>query len=304
LFFIEGGPMRQIVTSTDFKEAPLLSRGKVRDMYDLGDNLLIVVTDRLSAFDHVLPNGIPDKGRVLNLLTAFWLEKTRHIVKNHLVSVDTRDLPAALNPHKEILDGRFTLAKKAAMLPVECIVRGYISGSGWSDYKKDGSVCGIKLPPGLRESDKLPEPIFTPSTKAESGHDLNIGFAETRSLLGEELAKKVRDTAISIYSFAADYAAARGIIIADTKFEFGLLDGDLILCDEVITPDSSRFWPKDAYEPGHAQPSFDKQYVRDYLLSIKWNKEPPVPNLPSEVVNKTAQKYRDAYERLTGNPLP
>ncbi len=296
--------MRPIVTTTDFYEAPLLSRGKVRDIYDLGEHLLIIATDRLSAFDHVLPNGIPDKGRVLNLLSAFWFEKTRHMVKNHVVSVNISDLPAALRSRKDILDGRFTLAQKAAMLPVECIVRGYLSGSGWSDYTKTGAICGIKLPPGLIESDKLPEPIFTPSTKAESGHDQNISFAEASSLLGEDLARKVKAAAISLYGFAADYAITRGIIIADTKFEFGLLDGNLILCDEVITPDSSRFWPKDAYEPGHAQPSFDKQYVRDYLLSIKWNKEPPVPNLPADVAAKTAQKYREAYERLTGNQLP
>ncbi len=296
--------MRPIVTTTDFSEAKLVSRGKVRDIYDLGEELLIVVTDRLSAFDHVLPNGIPDKGRVLNLLTAFWLDKTRHIVKNHMVTTQTNGLPASLRHHASILDGRFTLAKKAKMLPVECIVRGYLSGSGWSDYKKSGAVCGIVLPKGLKESDKLPEPIFTPSTKAETGHDQNIGFDEMSSLLGGPLAAKVKETALSLYSFAADYALARGIIIADTKFEFGLIDGGLILCDEVITPDSSRFWPKSEYEPGKAQPSFDKQFVRDYLLSIKWNKEPPVPALPPDVVAKTTEKYREAYERITGAPLP
>ncbi len=296
--------MRPIVSTTDFNEAKLVSRGKVRDIYDLGEELLIVVTDRLSAFDHVLPNGIPDKGRVLNLLTAFWLDKTRHIVKNHMVTTRTDMLPPALRQHATILEGRFTLAKKAKMLPVECIVRGYLSGSGWSDYKKSGAVCGIVLPKGLRESDRLPEPIFTPSTKAETGHDQNIGFEEMSSLLGGQLAAKVKDTALSLYSFASDYALARGIIIADTKFEFGLIDGDLILCDEVITPDSSRFWPKSEYEPGRAQPSFDKQFVRDYLLSIKWNKEPPVPALPPEVVARTTEKYREAYEKITGAPLP
>jgi phosphoribosylaminoimidazole-succinocarboxamide synthase len=296
--------MSSVVTKTEFAEVPLLSRGKVRDMYDLDREVLIVVTDRLSAFDHVLPNGIPDKGKVLNLLTAFWLDKTAHIVKNHMVSVKTDDLPSPLCPHKGILEGRFTIAKKAAMLPVECVVRGYLSGSGWNDYKRTGAVCGIPLPQGLRESDRLPEPLFTPSTKAESGHDENISFEQAAALIGEPLARKVRDLSLGIYAFAADYARQRGIIIADTKFEFGMLDGDLILCDEVLTPDSSRFWPADAYEPGHAQPSFDKQYVRDYLLSIKWNKEPPVPALPEEVVAKTSEKYREAYERMTGSPLP
>ena len=296
--------MRPVVTRTELTEVPLLSRGKVRDMYDLGDEVLIVVTDRLSAFDHVLPNGIPDKGRVLNLLTAFWFEKVRHIVKNHLVTVATDDLPSALCPHKEMLDGRFTIARKAKMLPVECVVRGYLSGSGWNDYKKTGSVCGIKLPAGLRESDRLPEPIFTPSTKAEVGHDENISFEKAAALLGDGLAAKVRELTLAVYNHAADFALQRGIIIADTKFEFGLHEGELILCDEVLTPDSSRFWPADLYEPGKAQPSFDKQYVRDYLLSIRWNKEPPVPMLPDEVVARTSEKYREAYERVTGSALP
>lgn len=296
--------MRPVVTRTDFSEAPLLSRGKVRDMYDLGQQVLVVATDRLSAFDHVLPDGIPDKGRVLNLLSAFWFEKTRHIVKNHLVSVDVADLPPALRAHKEILDGRFTLARKAQMLPVECVVRGYLSGSGWSDYKRTGAVCGITLPPGLKESDKLPEPLFTPSTKAEVGHDENISFAKAAELLGADLAHKVREATLALYTFASDYARTRGILIADTKFEFGLMEGDLILCDEVLTPDSSRFWPADEYRPGGAQPSFDKQYVRDYLLSIRWNKEPPVPSLPPEVMARTSEKYREAYSRLTGTELP
>ena len=295
--------MHPVVTQTDFAEVPLLSRGKVRDMYDLGEHLLIVVTDRLSAFDHVLPNGIPDKGRVLNMISAFWFEKTRHLVKNHLISTRTEDLPSPLCPHKESLEGRFTIAKKAQMLPVECIVRGYLSGSGWSDYQRTGSVCGIPLPAGLRESDRLPEPLFTPSTKAESGHDENISFAQSAALMGETLARRVRETSLALYNFAADYARQRGIIIADTKFEFGLHEGDLILCDEVLTPDSSRFWPVDLYEPGRPQPSFDKQFVRDYLLSIRWNKEPPVPSLPAEVVAKTTAKYREAYEKLTGQPL-
>ncbi len=295
--------MRPVVTRTDFPELKLLSRGKVRDMYDLGDEVLIVVTDRLSAFDHVLPNGIPGKGRVLNLLSDFWFKKTAHIVKNQVISTDVADLPSPLCPHKDLLEGRFTLARKAQMLPVECVVRGYLSGSGWNDYKTTGSVCGIALPAGLRESDRLPAPLFTPSTKAETGHDENISFEAAASLIGQGLADKVRDTTLALYTFAADYARSRGIIIADTKFEFGLLDGELILCDEVLTPDSSRFWPADLYAPGHGQPSFDKQFVRDYLLSIHWNKEPPIPVLPEDVVARTSDKYREAYERITGRPL-
>ncbi len=295
--------MRPVVTRTEISEVPLLSRGKVRDMYDLGDQVLLVVTDRLSAFDHVLPNGIPDKGRVLNLLTAFWLERTRDIVDNHLISVDVADLPASLQRHADMLEGRFTIARKARMLPVECIVRGYISGSGWSDYQRTGAVGGIALPAGLVESDRLPEPLFTPSTKAETGHDENITFEQAAELLGTDLAGQVRDLSIRIYRHAAEYALERGIIIADTKFEFGVLDGRLILCDEVLTPDSSRFWPLDTYVPGRAQPSFDKQYVRDWLLGIRWNKEPPIPTLPDEVVAGTSAKYREAYERLTGVSL-
>ncbi len=296
--------MRPVVTETDYPSIPRLSRGKVRDIYDLGEDLLIVVTDRISAFDFVLPNGIPDKGRVLNLLSAFWLERTRHIVPNHLRGVDVRDLPAALLPYANELEGRFMLARKAKMLPVECIVRGYLSGSGYKDYLRTGSVCGIALPEGLRESERLPEPLFTPSTKAESGHDQNISFEEAARLIGRDLAAHVRDVSIALYRFAASYALERGIIIADTKFEFGLVDGELTLCDEVLTPDSSRFWPADQYEPGRPQPSFDKQYVRDYLESIGWAKEPPVPVLPDEVVQNTARRYREAYERLTGASLP
>ncbi len=295
--------MRPVVTRTDFPELNLLSRGKVRDMYDMGDEVLIVVTDRLSAFDHVLPNGIPDKGRVLNLLSDFWFKKTAHIVKNQVISTNVADLPSPLCPHKDLLEGRFTLARKAQMLPVECVVRGYLSGSGWNDYKKTGSVCGIGLPAGLRESDRLPAPIFTPSTKAQTGHDENISFEAAAALIGQGLADKVRATTLALYTFAADYARSRGIIIADTKFEFGLLDGELILCDEVLTPDSSRFWPADLYAPGQSQPSFDKQFVRDYLLSIHWNKEPPIPVLPEDVVARTSEKYREAYERITGSPL-
>jgi phosphoribosylaminoimidazole-succinocarboxamide synthase len=296
--------MRPVVTQTEFTEIPMISRGKVRDIYDMGSELLIVVTDRISAFDHVLPNGIPDKGRVLNLLSDFWFEKTAHIVRNQVVSVKTEDLPSPLCPYKEILDGRFTIAHKAQMLPVECVVRGYLSGSGWNDYKKTGSVCGIALPAGLTESDRLPEPIFTPSTKAEVGHDENISFEKAASLIGKDLATRVKEATLALYTFARDYAASRGILIADTKFEFGLLDGELVLCDEVLTPDSSRFWPADQYRPGQGQPSFDKQFVRDYLLSIQWNKEPPIPQLPDEVVARTSEKYREAFEKVTGAALP
>ena len=296
--------MRPVVTRTEITEVPLVSRGKVRDIYDLGDDLLIVSTDRISAFDHVLPNGIPDKGAVLNLLSAFWFQQTHGIVKNHLISVDMADLPQSLQRHRAALDGRFTLARKAQMLPVECIVRGYITGSGWADYRKTGTLCGRLLPEGLVESQELPEPLFTPSTKAESGHDENINFETAAQMLGLRLAERVRDASIAVYKHAARYALTRGIIIADTKFEFGLIGDDLILADEVLTPDSSRFWPADAYVPGRSQASFDKQYVRDWLLGINWNKEPPIPTLPDDVVAGTASKYREAFERLTGRELP
>lgn len=296
--------MNNVVTRSEIGSLPLLSRGKVRDIYDLGEELLIVSSDRISAFDSILPNGIPDKGRVLNLLSAFWFEKTSHLVKNHLISVKTADLPENLNSHGDMLDGRFTIAKKAEMLPVECVVRGYLSGSGWKDYTETGSVCGIRLPEGLTESAKLPEPIFTPSTKAVSGHDENTTLEHVVEMVGHETAAKVRETALALYSFAGDYAAKKGIIIADTKFEFGLIKGDLVLCDEVLTPDSSRFWPADSYEPGRSQPSFDKQYVRDYLISVKWDRNPPAPELPAEVVAETSRKYREAYEKLVGATLP
>jgi len=275
----------------------------VRDIYDLGDSLLIVVTDRISAFDHVLPNGIPDKGRVLNLLSAFWMNRTEGLVPNHLISTRIEDLPEALHAHREVLEGRFTLARKARMLPMECIVRGYLVGSGWKDYQETGAVCGISLPEGIVESGRLPDPIFTPSTKAESGHDQNIPFEEVVRQIGPDLAREVREASIALYRHAEEYGRSRGIIIADTKFEFGIVDGRLTLCDEVLTPDSSRFWPADSYEPGRSQPSFDKQYVRDYLLSIHWNKEPPIPTLPEEVVDQTADRYREAYRRLVGRDL-
>ncbi len=296
--------MRPVVTRTEFNEVPLISRGKVRDMYDLGSEILIVVTDRLSAFDHILPNGIPDKGRVLNLMSDFWFDRMQEIVKNHLISLKMGDLPEELRRKGDILDGRFTIAKKAKMLPVECVVRGYLSGSGWKDYQRSGAVCGIGLPPEMKESEKISEPIFTPATKAETGHDENVSFERAAEIVGQELMEKAREISIRLYKFASDYAAERGIIIADTKFEFGVLDGELILCDEVLTPDSSRFWPASQYEPGRSQPSFDKQYVRDYLLGIHWDKEPPIPLLPPEVVAKTSEKYREAYRLLTGTALP
>lgn len=295
--------MRSVVLSTNYP-LPRISRGKVRDIYDLGEDLLIVATDRISAFDVVMPNGIPDKGRVLNLLSAFWMERTKHIVPNHLKSTKLSDLPRALLPYAEELEGRFTIARRAKMLPVECIVRGYLSGSGYKDYLVNGTVCGIRLPPGLVESEKLPEPIFTPSTKAESGHDENITFDQVIRLFGESLAKQLRDLSLALYMFAASYALERGIIIADTKFEFGMIGDEIILCDEALTPDSSRFWPLDGYKPGRPQPSFDKQYVRDYLDSTKWNREPPAPPLPEQVVLHTSAKYKEAYKRLTGHDLP
>ncbi len=295
--------MSTTVTSTNFTEFPLISKGKVRDIYDLGENLLIVVTDRLSAFDHILPQPIPDKGRVLNLMSKFWFEMTADKLKNHMISTEVADLPQSLHKYGDILQGRFTLARKAKMVPVECIVRGYLSGSGWNDYKRTGAVCGIKLPEGLQDSSKLPSPLFTPSTKAESGHDENISFDQAVEIVGAEVAARIRDASLMLYTTAADYALTRGIIIADTKFEFGFIDGELIVCDEVLTPDSSRFWPADQYAPGRAQPSFDKQYVRDYLLQIGWNKEPPIPSLPPEVVANTSSRYVDAYMLLTGRSL-
>lgn len=295
--------MSGTVKQTAFSEYPLISKGKVRDIYDMGDKLLIVVTDRLSAFDHILPQAIPDKGRVLNLMSAFWFELMADKIGNHLVSTDVADLPADLHKYADILEGRFTLARKAKMLPVECIVRGYLSGSGWNDYRRTGSVCGIPLPAGMVESQKLPKPIFTPSTKADEGHDENISFDQAAAIIGADMAQRISDAALLLYTTAAEYAAGRGIIIADTKFEFGLIGDELIVCDEVLTPDSSRFWPADQYVPGRAQPSFDKQYVRDYLLQIGWNKEPPIPNLPDDVVANTSAKYVEAYRLLTGRAL-
>ena len=341
-----------VILETNLVGVPLARRGKVRDVYDVGEHLLIVATDRISAFDYVLGSGIPDKGRVLTQLSAFWFGQIADLTPHHLVSVDVNDFPAILQPHRDLLRGRSMLVRKTQPLPVECVARGYLSGSGWKEYQKTGAICAISLPSGLRESDRLPAPIFTPATKAETGHDENISEAEAGRIVGADQIARLRDLTLAIYSRGVSHAATRGILIADTKFEFGLLraagasagqgllraagasagqelatngrspaearsatgrspaearsaeaDEDLVLIDEVLTPDSSRFWPAKSYEPGHGQPSFDKQYVRDYLERINWNKQPPVPSLPDEVVMKTREKYVDAYRQLTGQEL-
>ena len=290
-----------VISETSFPGLTLRGRGKVRDIYELGSQLLIVATDRLSAFDVVLPTPIPDKGCVLTQLSLFWFEKLADIVPHHVIA--SKDFVGELTPFAASLKGRSMLVRKTEPLPIECVVRGYISGSGWKDYQKTGRICGIPLPPGLRESDRLPEPIFTPSTKATRGHDENISFEEAVSLVSRRQAERLRDTSLALYRRAAEHTAERGIIIADTKFEFGLLDKELIWIDEALTPDSSRFWPAQEYAPGKAQPSFDKQYVRDYLERIGWNKQPPAPALPPDVVAGTREKYREAYQRITGHPL-
>ncbi len=293
-----------VISITEFKTLKLKGRGKVRDIYDLGNQLLIVATDRISAFDVVMPNPIPDKGRILTQLSKFWFELTKEIVPNHLFSTEVDDYPKDCQPYQEMLRNRSMLVVKTDVLPVECVVRGYLSGSGWEEYKKTGEVCGIKLPKGLLESSKLEEPIFTPATKAEMGlHDENISFEKVEKIVGKELARRLRTVSITIYEKAREVAEKRGIIIADTKMEFGLKDGKLILIDELLTPDSSRFWPRDDYRPGGPQKSFDKQFLRDYLLSIRWDKSPPAPQLPEEIVQKTREKYLEAYERLVGKPL-
>lgn len=288
------------ISQTAIREYPLKARGKVRDVYDLGDSLLFVATDRISAFDFVLPNPIPDKGKVLSQLSFFWFDYLG--VENHLITAEFNSYPQPLQRYPE-LDGRSMIVKKAAMFPIECVARGYISGSGWKEYQESGRVCGIQLPAGLRESDRLPEPIFTPSTKAESGHDLNISFQQMAEIIGERPAAALRDLTLDCYKRAADYAETRGIIIADTKFEFGKFQDRVILCDEVLTPDSSRFWPKDTYAPGRSQASLDKQYVRDYLVKIGWDKKPPAPELSAEIIEGTSGKYRDIFTRITGREL-
>ena len=280
-----------------------LKSGKVREIFDLDDRLLFVATDRISAFDCIMPNGIPRKGEVLTQISYFWFDQTSAFQPNHLLSRPNDPLPARLQPYAAQLARRSMIVKKAQPLAIECVVRGYLAGSGWKEYREQQTVCGIKLPPGLKESSELPAPIFTPATKAESGHDENISFAQAAQIVGADIAEQARAASLKIYRFARDYARRRGIIIADTKFEFGLLDGKLILIDEVLTPDSSRFWPADQYQPGQSQPSFDKQFVRDYLETLDWNKTPPAPALPPEVVAKTQAKYLEAYERLTGQKL-
>jgi phosphoribosylaminoimidazole-succinocarboxamide synthase len=285
-----------VVLETNVPGLKLRARGKVRDIYDDGDRLLFIATDRISAFDYILATGIPEKGRVLTQMTLFWLDFLRDVIPNHFLSTDMTGLPPEL-------EGRSMWVKRAEMVDIECVARGYISGSGWKDYQRTGAVCGIPLPQGLRESDALPEPIFTPATKAQTGHDENISFEQASSIVGADLAARLRDLTLSIYKKAADYARARGIIIADTKFEFGVVNGEIILADEVLTPDSSRFWPQETYAPGGAQPSYDKQFVRDYLESIHWNKQPPAPALPDDVALRTSEKYKEAYRTLTGRDL-
>ncbi len=295
------GAAMRVVRETKFAGLSPAARGKVRDIYDAGDKLLIVATDRLSAFDVILPTPIPDKGRVLTQLSLFWFDLLHDVIPNHVLS--ETQFPAPFDAYREELAGRSMLVRKTAPLPIECVVRGYVSGSGWKDYQRTGKICGIALPPGLRESDRLPEPIFTPATKAATGHDENISFERAGFLIGNERARQVRDVSLEIYRRAAAYAEPRGILLADTKFEFGLLKDELIWIDEALTPDSSRFWPAAQYKPGGPQPSFDKQFVRDYLESIRWPKTPPGPELPPEVVDATRGKYREAYRILTGREL-
>jgi phosphoribosylaminoimidazole-succinocarboxamide synthase len=279
-------------------------QGKVRDLFDCGDTLVLVATDRISAFDYVLGSGIPDKGKVLTQLSAFWFSRTRSIVDNHVLSLDVAEYPEPLRRHSATLSGRSMLVRKTNPVPIECVARGYLSGSGWKEYLATGQVCGIPLPAGLRESDRLPTPIFTPATKATSGHDINISEDDAGRLIGIDLVRRLRELTLSLYDAGCRHAESRGIILADTKFEFGLLpNGDAILIDEVMTPDSSRYWPRDHYAPGGPQPSFDKQYVRDYLEQIRWNKQPPVPALPDDVVMRTRDKYLEAFRRLTGSEL-
>jgi phosphoribosylaminoimidazole-succinocarboxamide synthase len=296
----------RVVRETNFAGILPVARGKVRDIYDLGDKLLIVASDRLSAFDVVLPTGIPDKGRVLTQISLFWFDLLRDVIPNHVLSAT--EFPATFDGYREELSGRSMVVRKAQPLPIECVVRGYVSGSGWKDYRATGKICGIDLPAGLQESDRLPEPIFTPATKAATGHDENIPFEQAAEMIGCELAERVREVSLDIYRRATEYAAPRGILLADTKFEFGLLKNssganELIWIDEALTPDSSRFWPAAQYKPGGAQPSFDKQFVRDYLERIQWSKTPPGPELPAEVAAATRSKYREAYRILVGHEL-
>jgi len=290
------------VYQTNIQGAKLLNRGKVRDIYDFGDKLLLVTSDRISAYDVVMDQPIGDKGKILTQISLFWFDQMKDLIDNQIISADVNDFPEACHPYKDVLKDRSILVKKATPLLIECVVRGYISGSGWNSYQENGTVCGISLPKGLKESEKLPEPLFTPSTKAEQGlHDENISFEEAQKIVGSELAEKVRQLSLEIYKRGAEIAKEKGIIIADTKFEFGLLNGKIILIDEVLTPDSSRFWPMETYSPGGAQKSYDKQYLRDYLSSLDWNKQPPPPLLPEEIIQNTRKKYLEALLALTGN---
>ena len=300
--------MASVITSTSLPGFERVASGKVRDVYSVGNDLLIIATDRISAFDCILPEGIPGKGRVLTRMSLFWFDFLRGLVPNHVLTANVDQYPAELLPYRDQLEERSMLVKRCRMEPIECVARGYISGSGWKDYRKTGAICGIPLPEGLVESAQLPEPIFTPATKAESGHDENISFEAAAEIIGRQTIALLRDLTLSVYSKAADYAMSRGIVLADTKFEFGWGTsgedaGALLLADEVLTPDSSRFWQRDEYAPGGPQKSFDKQFVRDYLETLDWNKQPPAPSLPQDVIEKTAEKYRDAYTRLTGGAL-
>jgi len=295
--------MQPVILETNLPGVPLVARGKVRDIYDLGDQLLIVATDRISAFDVVMPNGIPDKGRVLTAMSLFWFDFTKDLVENHLITADVSAYPASLLPYRDQLAGRSMLVKRAQVVPIECVVRGYLAGSGWKEYQEKGTVCDIALPAGLRESDKLPKPIFTPAAKAESGHDINISPSEAAKIIGDDIACQLESISLAVYQRGAGYARERGIIIADTKFELGRYDGRLILVDEILTPDSSRFWPLDDYQPGRSQKSFDKQPVRDYLDGLDWDKQPPAPELPREVVEGTRERYLEALRQLTGKAL-
>ncbi|QNU67586.1 phosphoribosylaminoimidazolesuccinocarboxamide synthase [Ruminiclostridium herbifermentans] len=289
-----------LINNTDFIRLPLFIKGKVRNVYDLGDKLLIVVTDRISAFDVIFSELIPNKGVVLNSISAFWFDYTKDVIGNHVITTDVNQYPKELSAFKEELEGRSMLVKKIDMVPAECIVRGYLEGSGLKEYNETGSICGIKLPAGLKQADKLPEPIFTPSTKESEGHDINVSFEGLCDKVGVEMANKLRDASINLYLKASKHAESKGLILADTKFEFGISNGELVVGDEVCTPDSSRFWAMDEYQPGRAQKSFDKQYLREYLETLTWDKQPPAPKLPEEVIKKTEAKYIEAYERITG----
>ena len=292
--------MEQAITKVDLPGIKRFTQGKVRDVFDLGDQLLIVASDRISAFDCVMPNGIPGKGKILTAMSLFWFDLMADVAENHLIASDVDAYPSELQKFRELLEGRSMLVRKAERFDIECVVRGYLAGSGWREYRESGKICGIRLPEGLREADRLPKPIFTPATKADSGHDENISFERAGALIGSDRAAQLRDLSIAVYEKARAYADTRGIIIADTKFEFGLVDGRVILIDEIFSSDSSRFWPKDRYEPGRSQDSFDKQFVRDYLETLDWDKTPPAPELPEEIIRKSLEKYREAYRRLAG----